>query len=207
MAGTTPLPEIGSVVSTNGVLVVNVKFALVVITATGVNVTDKLQVALGATGAAHCVVSMVKTGSLKTAEVSDNGAVPQFVRITGRVVGCPTRVGSKLRPKEKSLGRQTAGASAVGSIFAANPKLAVTSGGGGGVVGWNEPAVVCKVLFAIPATWIFPAPSAATACTPEPSVALPKYVENSNCFPVGSNSMMKPVLLENCAGGMIDMKG
>ena len=179
----------------------------IVTAATGVNVIRRLQVAFGATGAAHSVVSMVKRGSLETAEVSDNGAVPQFVTAITTVVDCPTRVGEKPRAEEILLGRQTAGASAFGSIFAAYPKLAVTSGGGGGTLGWNEPAVVCRVLFAIPATWIFPAPSAATACTAEDSVALPKYVENSNCFPVGSNCMMKPVLPLNCAGGKIDMKG
>ena len=164
------------------------------------------KVAFGATGAviAHSVVSTVKRGLLETAEVSVNGAVPQFVRTTGVVLDCPTRV-VKPRPKPRLLGRQSAGASAFGSIFAAYPKLAVVSGGGGGVMGWNEPGVVCKVLLAIPATWTLPAVSAATACTTEKLVALPKYVENSNCFPVESNSMMKPVVLVNDDdGGIVD---
>ncbi len=73
-------------VSRNGALVVNVKFAVLVIAATGVNVTDTVQVPFGATGAAHSVASTVKTGSLETAELSDNAAVPQFVRTTGMVV-------------------------------------------------------------------------------------------------------------------------
>ena len=59
----------------------------------------------------------------------------------------------------------------------------------------------------MPATCTLPAVSAATACTTLNSVALPKYVENNNCFPVESNSMIKPVALVNDAGGMIDMKG
>ena len=111
-----------------------------------------------------------------------------------------------MKPKP-SLARQTAGASAFGSISAANPKVADVCPAGGVATGWNEPGVVCSVLLAIPATWILPALSAATACTVENSVALPKYVENSNCFPVGSNSMMKPVLVVNCAGGIVDMNG
>src|SRR6266851_4459684 len=124
MTGTTPVPPTGSVVTAKGVLVVNVKFALDVIVATGVNVTRRLQVAFGATGAAHSVVSMVKTGSLETAAVSVNGAVPQFVRVTLFVVDCPSRVGMKPTPKARLPGRQTAGASALGLIFAAYPKLA-----------------------------------------------------------------------------------
>ena len=89
MTGTTPVPPIVSVVMANGVLVVNVKIALVVIAATGVNVTGRLQVAFGATGAAHSVVSTVKRGLLETAEVSVNRAVPQFVRMPPEI-GAPT---------------------------------------------------------------------------------------------------------------------
>src|SRR5215472_1501824 len=111
MTGTTPVPESCRLLTGNGALVVNVRFALVVTAATGVNVTGKVQVAFGATGAAHSVVSTLNTGLLETAETSDNGAVPQFVRTTEAVVDCPTRVGVKLRPKARLLGRQTAGAS------------------------------------------------------------------------------------------------
>src|SRR5215472_426244 len=124
MTGTTPVPESCRLLTGNGALVVKARLAMVLTAATGVNVTGKVQVAFGATGAAHSVASTVKTGSLETAEVSDNGAVPQFVRTTEAVADCPTRVGVKPRPKARLLGRQTAGASAFGSISAANPKLA-----------------------------------------------------------------------------------
>src|SRR5262245_54822046 len=124
MTGTTPVPESCRMLTGNGALVVKVRLALVVTAATGVNVTGKVQVAFGATEAAHKVVSTVKMGLLETAEVSDNGAVPQFVRTTEAVVDCPTRVGVKLRPKARLVGRQSPGASAFGSISAANPKVA-----------------------------------------------------------------------------------
>src|SRR5215467_11483558 len=115
MTGTTPTPPTCSVVTTNGVLVVNVSCAMVWTAATGVNVIRRLQEALGATAAAHSVLSMVKMGSLEIAEVSDNGAVPQFVNATLVVVDCPTCVIGKFR-KPEFLGRQSAGASAFGSI-------------------------------------------------------------------------------------------
>ena len=134
MTGTTPVPLTCSVVTTNGVLVVNVSCAMVWTAATGANVMRRLQEAFGATGAAHSVLSMVKRGSLETAEVSDNGAVPQFVMAITTVVDCPTRVKGKAR-NPVLLGRQTAGASASGSIFAAYPKLGDVSGGGGGTLG------------------------------------------------------------------------
>src|SRR5579884_1634388 len=86
MTGTTPVPLTGTTVTTKGVLVVSVTFALLVMVATGVNVIARLQLAFGATGPAHCVASTVKTGSLETAAESDSGAVPQFVRTRGAVV-------------------------------------------------------------------------------------------------------------------------
>lgn len=153
MTGTTPVPESCRLFTGKGALVVNVRFALVVTAATGANLTGRVQVALGATGAAHSVVSTVKTGSLETAEMSDNGAVPQFVRTTEAVVDCPTTV-VKPRPKAGLPDRQTAGAAAFGSISAANPnpKVADVCPWGSVATGWNEPGVVCKVLLAIPAT-------------------------------------------------------
>ena len=120
MTGTTPVPESCRVFSGNGVLVVNVRFAALVTAAAGVNVMRRLQEAFGASEAAHNVLSMAKTGSLETAELSDNGAVPQFVMPRTTVVDWPTRVEGTIRDPIL-LGRQTAGAAAFGSISAANP--------------------------------------------------------------------------------------
>jgi hypothetical protein len=120
MTGTTPVPASVNVLTGNGALVVNVKLAVLVVAATGVKVMRRLQEVFGATAAAHSVLSMANKGSLETAELSDNGAVPQFVTAITTVFDCPTRVRGKVRTP-KLLGRQTAGASAVGLIFAANP--------------------------------------------------------------------------------------
>lgn len=151
MTGTTPVPESCRLVTGNGALVVKVRLALVATAATGVNVTDTLQVAFAATAAAHSVVSTVKMGLFETAELSDNGAVPQLVRTSEAVLDCPTRVGGNPR-KGNVPGKQSAGAFAFGSISAANPKVPVVCPGGGVATGWNEPGVVGKVLAAIPAT-------------------------------------------------------
>src|SRR5215469_15516 len=72
MTGTTPVPESCRLLTGNGALVVKVRLAMLPTGATGVNVTGKVQAAFGATGAAHRVVSTVKTGLLETAEVSDS---------------------------------------------------------------------------------------------------------------------------------------
>ena len=77
-------------------------------------------------------------------------------------------------------------------------------------MGWNEPGVVCKVLLAgIPATWIL---ARSVSCHSlhhgEVSCATEIRWRTTTCFPVESNSMMKPVVLVNDDdGGIVDKKG